>query len=52
MFQVAGKVMLELLQASLLITYYACGHGLPREAHATLATCVAIAQLMGLILKR
>ncbi len=48
MLQAAGDATLELLQAGLLITYYACGHGLPREAHMTLATCVGIAQLIGL----
>lgn len=47
MLQASGEVTLELLQTGLLITYYACGHGLPREAHLTLATCVAIAQQMG-----
>ena len=38
---------LKTLQAGLLITYYACGHGLPRDAHVTLATCVTVARLMG-----
>jgi hypothetical protein len=51
MVQVSGEVTLPLLQAGLLITYYACGHGMPREAHVTLATCVAIAQLMGIDLE-
>ncbi|KUJ21699.1 uncharacterized protein LY89DRAFT_380697 [Mollisia scopiformis] len=45
--QISGAVTLELLQAGLLITYYACGHGLPREAYVTLTTCVTIAQLIG-----
>jgi hypothetical protein len=48
MLRAAGKPTLELLQAGLLVTYYACGHGFPQEAYMILSTCVAIAQLMGL----
>jgi hypothetical protein len=48
LLQASKSQTLELLQAGLLITYYECGHGLPREAHMTLATCVTIARLMGL----
>lgn len=48
MLKAAGKPTLELLQAGLLITYYACGHGLPQEAYMILSTCAAIAKMMGL----
>lgn len=48
MLRAAGKPTLELLQAGLLITYYACGHGFPQEAYMILSTCVAIARLVGL----
>ncbi|KAF2194385.1 hypothetical protein K469DRAFT_650145 [Zopfia rhizophila CBS 207.26] len=47
MLRATAGATLELLQAGLLITYYACGHGLPRDAYMTLATCVTIARLMG-----
>lgn len=47
MLQAFGAAALELLQAGLVVTYYACGHGIPREAHVTLMTCLAIAQLIG-----
>lgn len=47
MLRASGSATLELLQAGLLITYYACGHGLPRDAHMTLATCLTLARLMG-----
>lgn len=48
MLQASGDVTLALLQAGLIVTYYACGHGLLRDAHLILATCLAIAQLIGL----
>ncbi|KAE9375214.1 hypothetical protein N431DRAFT_463313 [Stipitochalara longipes BDJ] len=48
MLQASGDATLELLQAGLIVTYYACGHGLLQDAHVTLATCLAIAQLIGL----
>lgn len=48
MLQASGDATLELLQAGLIITYYACGHGLRRDAHMTLATCFAMAQLLDL----
>ncbi|KAF2865057.1 hypothetical protein BDV95DRAFT_266436 [Massariosphaeria phaeospora] len=47
MLRVSGGVTIELLQAGLLITYYACGHGLPQDAHLILATCATMARLMG-----
>jgi hypothetical protein len=46
--QASAGGTLELLRAGLIIAYYECGHGLPREAYITLATCVAIAQPLGL----
>jgi hypothetical protein len=48
MVQATGHVTLELLQAGLIIVYYACGHGLLLDAHVILSTCLAVAQLMGL----
>ena len=39
---------LQRIQAGLLITYYACGQRLPRDAHMILAICVAMARLMGI----
>lgn len=45
--QTSRETSLEMLQAGLLITYYAIGHGMPRDAHITLTTCVAIARLIG-----
>lgn len=48
MIQASGDATLGLLQAGLILTYYACGHGLPREARMILSTCLAIAQLMGM----
>jgi hypothetical protein len=48
MLQISAGTTLELLQGGLLIAYYECGHGLPQEAHITLANCVTIARLMGL----
>ncbi|KAF2232699.1 hypothetical protein EV356DRAFT_504971 [Viridothelium virens] len=48
MLRASGDGTLELLQAGLLIAYYACGHGLPRDAHMTLAICVALGRLLGL----
>ncbi|KAL9087669.1 MAG: hypothetical protein Q9165_006593 [Trypethelium subeluteriae] len=47
MLRASDSGTLELLQAGLLVAYYACGHGLPRDAHMTLATCTALARLMG-----
>lgn len=47
MLQVSKDGNLELLQAGLIITYYACGHGLLRDAHLILTICLAIAQQIG-----
>ncbi|KAI9712787.1 MAG: hypothetical protein M1820_001409 [Bogoriella megaspora] len=47
MLRTSGSAAVELIQAGLLIAYYACGHGLPRDAHMTLAICVTLARLIG-----
>jgi hypothetical protein len=38
---------LAMLQAGLLIVTYACGHGLEKSSYVTLASCVALARVMG-----
>lgn len=38
---------LALLQAGLLIVSYECGHGLERSSYLTLASCVALARVLG-----
>lgn len=48
MLQTANPGSLMSLQAGLLLAYYECGHGLLREAHVTLAACIAIARLLGM----
>jgi hypothetical protein len=48
MLQVSEYATLELLQAGLLITYYACGHGFPRDAYVLLTNCLSTARQLGI----
>jgi hypothetical protein len=42
---------LDHVHAGLLIAYYACGHGLLRDAHMTLTVCSTIVRMLGFSLK-
>ena len=46
MVRVAESTSLTMLQVGLLLVYYACGHGLSKDAHIILTTCVGLARLL------
>ncbi|KIW04950.1 uncharacterized protein PV09_04115 [Verruconis gallopava] len=50
LLQASENASIELLQAGLLIAYYACGHGFPQDAHIVLANCLSIAQFQDIMI--